>query len=109
MPETPQIYGVTAAGIAATSFERTDAPFHRARDILRQQGQLTVEQFHELHQLLTDVSSAQFTSLMMDDRHLQQIRRYEIMAWRHPRAAAPVVAVLLLAIAFAGAVALWGV
>ncbi len=109
MPDTVHAYGAIASGFAADPFARADAAFHRARDILRQQGQLTVDQFHELHQLLTDVSSAQFTSLMTDDRHLQQIRRYEIMAWRHPRAAAPIVAVLLLAIAFAGAVALWGI
>ncbi|GLK44882.1 MULTISPECIES: hypothetical protein [Novosphingobium] len=107
--------GVLHADNAATSdavadfSERKGPSFRRARDILRQKSQLTLDQFHELDKLFADISPAQFTNLMTDDQHLQQIRQYEILAWRHPRAAGPIVAVLLLAIAFSAVVALWGI
>lgn len=89
-------------GQAAGSY---DDAFAGARAILRQDGAMTVEQFHELDELLSKVSLVQFTALTTDELHLTQLRQYEIMAWRHPRAAAPVLAVFLLC-CLAGVVAL---
>lgn len=98
---------IVMSDIAADFSEPRGTSFHRARDILRQKSRLTLDQFHELDELFAEVSSAQFTNLITDNQHLQQIRQYEILVWRHPRAAAPIVAVLMLAIAFSAAVALW--
>lgn len=106
MPNAFSGYGIKVAG--AVDAPSDDPSFVRASDMLRQGGGLTLEQFHELLDLLSHVTSVQFTRLMTDDRHLRKIRQYEIMAWRHPQAAAPIVAVLLAAIAFAATVALWG-
>lgn len=61
-----------------------------------------------MYTIFTDLPPAQVTSLMTDSCNLQQIRKCEIMPWRYPRAAAPIVAPLLLGIAFAAVVALWG-
>lgn len=63
-----------------TSGAKSD--FYRARQILRNSRELTVEQFHELDSALRGVNQVQFHALVEDPCHAAVLRHYEAFSWR---------------------------
>lgn len=70
-------------------------PFVLARHILRDEGELTIQQFHELDGLLHRLNPAQFHALTDDPLHQIRLRKYEALSWRQCRPAALTVSLLI--------------
>jgi hypothetical protein len=84
-----------ADDLPAVSQSGSSVAFLRVREMLRIEGELTIEQFHELDRLFHTVSQAQFVTLTEDPLHQAGLRRYEALSWRQGRPAALVASVLM--------------
>lgn len=54
----------------------TERAFHRAREILRKEGALTIAECEELEELFDEVNRTQFMVLTQDPEHTRALREY---------------------------------
>ena len=82
MPFQDSFLQMAGGNVVLSQSGNAGAPLLRAREMLRRDGELTLDQFRELDELLRMMSHSHFAVLIDDPLHQARLRQYEVLSWR---------------------------